>query len=83
MHNCQKWSFWCIIVNHVTFVIVMVNDHGVIILVMKRNPILGLYKPVPIIIITGILEELHYYLNYIIIIEQGKNGEVDTKNECL
>ncbi len=34
---------------------VMVNNHGVIVLVMKKNPILGPYKPVPIIIITRIL----------------------------
>ncbi len=33
------------------FVIVMVNNHGVIVLVMKKNPIPGLHKPIPIIII--------------------------------
>jgi hypothetical protein len=32
----------------------MVDDHGVIVLVTKKDPIFGLHKPIPIIIIIGI-----------------------------
>jgi hypothetical protein len=36
------------------FIIVMVDDHGVIVLVTKKDPTLGLHKLVPIIIVIGI-----------------------------
>jgi len=35
------------------FLIIMVDDHGVIILMMKKNHILGLYKLVSITIVIG------------------------------
>jgi hypothetical protein len=36
------------------FKIVMVDDHSVIILVMKTDPILDLYKPIQIMIVPRI-----------------------------
>jgi len=42
------------------FVIVTFDDHGVIILVMKKNPILDLHKPVPIIIVIEIFNSKNH-----------------------
>ncbi len=52
-HNCQLWSFWHIIVDQVT----IYNCHGKSpwcnCINDKIDPIPGLHKPVPLIIVTG------------------------------
>jgi hypothetical protein len=42
------------------FVIVMVDDHGVIVLVTKKNPMSDLYKPVLIIIVIEIFSSKNH-----------------------
>jgi hypothetical protein len=42
------------------FVIVMVDDHGVIVLVTKKNPMSDLYKPVLIIIVIEIFNNKNH-----------------------
>jgi hypothetical protein len=53
--NYQNFgSFWHIIVDQATIIIVAINDHGIFVLVTKKYPIFGLHRLVLIIIVTGI-----------------------------
>jgi len=53
----KLWLFWHIIVDQQPFIIVMVDDHGVFVLMTKKNPISSLNKLVLIIIVIGITKE--------------------------
>ncbi len=56
-HNCQKWSFWHIIVDQATICNYHARQSWRNHLSDEKNPILDLYKPVPIIIVTRFFYE--------------------------
>jgi hypothetical protein len=58
--TCTTSSTFAMLVFELMEYLTMVNNHGVIVLVMKKNPTTGLCKPVSIIIVTGIFSSKNH-----------------------